>query len=268
MYYGVHKQTSLYDQLVITDTEYTHEFVDWHYHENAYFTYLIQGQLFEANRKEAYTIGPGGLLFHNWQDSHYNIRQSAYAQGFHIELEKEWFERHQLAPDAFQGSLQLEHPLLRSLFDRIYRESKLNDSHTLLSVESLLLQVFSGLSGTQEKSSAKKPAWLAKLKEILHFEQEEKLSLASLSAELHLHPVYLSTEFPKHFQLTFGDYLRRLKVEQAVPMLRSPAPSLSSIGYACGFADQSHFIRVFKSVYGITPSAYRKCWLPLVQPAP
>lgn len=203
MYYGVHKQTSLFDKLVITDTEYTHEYVDWHYHENAYFTYLIQGQLFEANKKEAYTLSPRTLLFHNWQDSHYNIKQSAFAQGFHIELEKKWFEGHHLAHSCFQGSLKLDHPLFQSLFDRIYRESKLNDTHTLLSVESLLLQVFSSMVAIQQNNSSKKPA-----------------------------------------------------------------PSLSSIAYACGFADQSHFIRTFKWVYGITPLAYRKGWKKILHTTP
>lgn len=268
MYYGVHKQTSLFDKLVITDTEYTHEHVDWHYHENAYFTYLIQGQLFEANKKEAYTLSPRSLLFHNWQDSHYNIRQSAFARGFHIELEKEWFEGHHLAHSCFQGSLKLDHPLFQSLFDRIYRESKINDTHTLLSVESLLLQVFSSMVAIQQNNSSKKPAWVGKIKDILHHEEEEKLSLSYLSGELDIHPVHLSTEFPRYFRLTLGDYIRRLKVERAIPWLRNPAPSLSSIAYACGFADQSHFIRTFKWVYGITPLAYRKGWKKMLHTTP
>lgn len=32
--------------------------------------------------------------------------------------------------------------------------------------------------------------------------------------------------------------------------------SLTSIAYECGYFDQSHFIRDFKSFTGITPSAY------------
>jgi AraC-like DNA-binding protein len=39
---------------------------------------------------------------------------------------------------------------------------------------------------------------------------------------------------------------------------KSPAISLTSVAYDNGFYDQSHFVRIFKSVAGITPSAYRK----------
>jgi two-component system response regulator YesN len=29
------------------------------------------------------------------------------------------------------------------------------------------------------------------------------------------------------------------------------------VGYACGFNNPSHFIRVFKDVYGLTPNQYK-----------
>lgn len=37
-----------------------------------------------------------------------------------------------------------------------------------------------------------------------------------------------------------------------------PAMSLTEVAYDNGFYDQSHFVRVFRSITGITPSAYRK----------
>lgn len=37
-----------------------------------------------------------------------------------------------------------------------------------------------------------------------------------------------------------------------------PATSLTEVGYDNGFYDQSHFVRIFRSLTGITPSAYRK----------
>ena len=83
-YYGTHYQKLAFKDIVITDTEYTHPKVDWHHHENPYFTYLLQGKLFEANKKEAYYLEPGSLLFHHWQDAHYNIKPPEFTRGFHI----------------------------------------------------------------------------------------------------------------------------------------------------------------------------------------
>ncbi|CAM4408367.1 hypothetical protein [Flavobacterium terrigena] len=65
-FYGTHYQKSTFENIIITDTEYTHSKVDWHYHENPYFTYLLEGKLFESNKKESYYLEPGNLLFHNW----------------------------------------------------------------------------------------------------------------------------------------------------------------------------------------------------------
>jgi AraC family transcriptional regulator len=35
-------KTSHLNGVTLTDTEYTLEKVDWHYHENAYFTFILQ----------------------------------------------------------------------------------------------------------------------------------------------------------------------------------------------------------------------------------
>ena len=44
-YFGVINHQSSFNGINITDTEYTHEYVDWHCHENPYFTFLLQGKL-------------------------------------------------------------------------------------------------------------------------------------------------------------------------------------------------------------------------------
>ena len=50
-FYGVTNETTTHGGLTLTDTEYTHEHVDWHYHQNAYFTFILDGRVIEANKK-------------------------------------------------------------------------------------------------------------------------------------------------------------------------------------------------------------------------
>lgn len=64
--------------LIITDTEYTHEYVDWHYRELCYFTFIQEGLVSEGNRKSTYNCTAGSLLFRNWQNAHYNIKPAGY----------------------------------------------------------------------------------------------------------------------------------------------------------------------------------------------
>jgi AraC family transcriptional regulator len=47
-------------------------------------------------------------------------------------------------------------------------------------------------------------------------------------------------------------------VQRAMTLLGEPGRLLTEIAFECGFADQSHFIRSFRSYYGMTPLEYRR----------
>jgi len=72
-------------------------------------------------------------------------------------------------------------------------------------------------------------------------------------------PAYLSREFSKYFDdLSFGEYIRKLRIEKAIQLLHAQKYSLTEIAYLTGFSDQSHFTRIFKKHTGKNPSAYKK----------
>jgi AraC-like DNA-binding protein len=48
------------------------------------------------------------------------------------------------------------------------------------------------------------------------------------------------------------------RVLHAKSLLRDPLRPLADIAAACGFTDQSHFTRVFTSIVGASPGAWRK----------
>jgi AraC-like DNA-binding protein len=251
-FFGTHYQKSTFDNVIITDTEYTHPKVDWHYHENPYFTYLLQGQLFEANKKESYYLTPGSLLFHNWQDTHYNIKPPEYTRGFHIELNENWFSNYDIKITDFEGSINIKNPLIKSLMNKVYVESKIKDHYSTTSIETLLLDIFSNIKDNQ-KTTAKKPEWVNQLQELLHEEQVD-FSLNNLSTILGVHPVHLSRTFNRYFGTSLGNYIRVLKINKAFRLILANKISMTEICYQCGFYDQSHFITSFKQVYHTTPT--------------
>jgi AraC family transcriptional regulator len=53
-------------------------------------------------------------------------------------------------------------------------------------------------------------------------------------------------------------WLLARRIERAQELLLHSALSLDRIAAACGFADQSHFSRVFSRQIGIAPSAWRR----------
>jgi AraC-like DNA-binding protein len=79
---------------------------------------------------------------------------------------------------------------------------------------------------------------------------------------LDVHPAYLSREFSKYFEdLSFGEYIRKLRIEKSIELMSSARYSLTEIAYLAGFSDQSHFTRIFRKHTGQNPSHYRKSLL-------
>lgn len=81
-------------------------------------------------------------------------------------------------------------------------------------------------------------------------------SLEALAALARLSPSRFLHAFSSEVGIPLRPYLRWIKLERAVNLLRSDA-SLAEIAYAAGFADAAHMSRTFRSMLGTTPSFLR-----------
>lgn len=214
-FFGTTNETIQLDFCTITNTEYTLDKVDWHYHEN---TFILKGKLLEVSKKETYHCTTGSLLFHNWQDAHYNIKPPVYTRGFHIEIKKDWFEDNELSHTQLEGSSFVDHPDTKILFHQLYRETKTIYQDSDVFIQQILLQILSKIQGSGK--TYKKPSWVLTLRHILHDRYADKLTLEDLSKELSIHPVHLCRDFSKYFYCTLGDYIRKLRVENALILLK------------------------------------------------
>ncbi|MDD5708255.1 MAG: AraC family transcriptional regulator, partial [Kiritimatiellae bacterium] len=61
---------------------------------------------------------------------------------------------------------------------------------------------------------------------------------------------------------TFLQHVQRVRIAEACRRLETTTQSGAGIAAGLGFSDQSHFIRVFKQVVGVTPARYRGNRLP------
>ena len=258
-FFGHHQRKWAFDDLVITETEYVHQEVDWHYHEHPYFTFLVKGRLFEANKKESYYLEPGALLFHHWDDGHYNrLVPGCYTQGFHIELTPNWFLRYDLPLDDWAGSQKIELPALRLQFEKIYQTSFWGTPDDEVTIQMLLIQLLTK-GGDQIKTSGVRPDWVEKVRAFLH-DNLSPFTLIELADSVGLHPVYLSRKFPVYFGCTLSVYRQQVQLLNSLQMMRQHEHKLSQLAYENLFSDQSHWNRVFKSYLGTTPARYRKKW--------
>lgn len=145
------------------------------------------------------------------------------------------------------------------IYDALYSWAKFHktEKHTQNPGEHFLIEVFDKF--LKQKSSKKIPSWAKELKQIIQDQIDTNISLKQLSQDLEINPAYLSREFSKYFDnLSFGDYIRKLRIEKAIEYLKTSNYSLTKIAYLTGFSDQSHFTRIFKKHTGQNPSSFRK----------
>jgi AraC-like DNA-binding protein len=147
------------------------------------------------------------------------------------------------------------------IYDGLYTWAKLlqNEKHTQNPFEKTLLDVYKTFLKDKKKKAV--PDWAKELKEIIQDQIDTNLalSLKDISESVNVHPSYLSREFSKYFDdLSFGDYIRKLRIKKSIQLLHDPKYSLTEIAYLTGFSDQSHFNRTFKLHTGKSPSVYRK----------
>lgn len=244
--------------LTLTDTVYTHDFVDWHYHEMPYFTFLLQGGLTEGSKNGRKNLQAGNILFHHWNECHYNQKPAGISRGFHLEIDPEFLKTYDVSLHCLQGSHTLQNPLLKILFYRLLAATKMSGSFNEMVIESLVLEIISGSNNEFLTDERHIPKWVHQVKEILIENYNIPLSLNEIADILNIHPVHLSRSFSKYFHCTLGEYVRRLKIEKAMPDIVAGNTSFTDIAYECGFADQSHFIRVFKAYLKMNPSLYKK----------
>lgn len=224
----------------IPDVEYTH------YGEQCTFDYIIQK--------------------HKLNDAALNI-VAAIVRGADT-------DRHDLAPQAsglwaisagLAHNFPHDHELLEKgmlLYDALYTWARYlqNVRHTQNPTENLLLDVYQKFL-QQESRQRKIPSWAKELKEMIQDQIDTNLtlSLKEVSQSLKVHPTYLSREFSKYFDdLSFGDYIRKLRIDKASQLLIDSDHSLAEIAYLSGFSDQSHFNRIFKKFKGKSPLSFRK----------
>ena len=94
--------------------------------------------------------------------------------------------------------------------------------------------------------------------------EDEALTLRTLSRRLGYSEYHMTRKFREIAGLPFRDYLRRRRLALALKDVRDSDRGILDIALDYGFSSHEAFTRAFKSLYGITPSQYRKAPMPLV----
>lgn len=88
--------------------------------------------------------------------------------------------------------------------------------------------------------------------------RENDFSLEALSKLTGIAARELAGFFRVSFGMTFGAFLRKYRLDNAISMLAMRGKSITEIAFESGFSSVRTFNRVFREEFGISPSEYRR----------
>jgi transcriptional regulator GlxA family with amidase domain len=107
---------------------------------------------------------------------------------------------------------------------------------------------------------------IKKVIELMQGDPSRSLSLGQMAESVNLSPPYFCYLFKSVTGVPPARYLKSLRMQQAATLLTTTFLSVKEIVRRVGCTDESHFVRDFKRMYGMTPSEYRNGALPVAEP--
>ena len=112
-------------------------------------------------------------------------------------------------------------------------------------------------SVVKEYSGGLTPSQLKIVIEYIQTHLDRELSLNILASLIHLSSHYFASLFKQSMGISTHKYITQCRMNKAKQLLRQDF-AIAFICQEVGFKNQSHFTRVFRQHFKITPNAYRK----------
>jgi AraC-like DNA-binding protein len=115
----------------------------------------------------------------------------------------------------------------------------------------------------QQFDPSEKPGYMmknAKLRDIIQWTEKNyasKIQIEDVARTVGYSKSYFCTYFKRLAGKSYVDYLNHVRIYNACRMLRA-GDSVSNVCEKIGYESNSYFIRLFKSIQGITPKQYRE----------
>jgi AraC-like DNA-binding protein len=131
--------------------------------------------------------------------------------------------------------------------------------HMLLALTAHVAQTYGGLRRLADPVRGGLAVWQAKRAcERLESDLGGKLTLEQIAADFDLSVSHFSRAFRISTGLPPHQWLLRQRVKAAQQLMTVRDLPLSEIAISAGFANQSHFTRVFSAIVGISPAVWRR----------
>lgn len=234
---------------------------DWnkkHRHENARFVFVYSGTFTEKYEGKERFCKPLTCIFRPPLETHSEI----YNKGVNclsVDITQSWLLRLAKFSVELKSSSDFRTQTLSHLITKLSSEMAFDDDVSVLAIDSLLTEIAVEMHRRfSDTTQDKHPRWLKMVVEYMQENAYSNLSLNEIASVANVHPVHLSRTFRRHYHQTVAEYIRGIRIESARTLLYGSDLTLAQIAAHVGFADQSHFTKIFKRLTFETPAQFRK----------
>lgn len=257
--------------------------VDYHWHAEAEFLYVVHGgtmfqigeQLYPVRKGEAvfvhggdihagFPLGDDGCCFYaivfdmNWlQSSQYDFIQNEYMLPL--------LDGHRSLPLHYNRDTAWKRNVLTYL-ERLINVLKSKANGFPLAVKSELYSILFEIANgdhwiTRDATDAERNSDLYRLKQVLRYIEnhyDQKIELRDLAAITHMSAGHFCRFFKAMTRKTSIEYINSYRIARAAELLKRSERKISDIAHDVGFDNISYFIKKFKQQIGCTPNEYRR----------
>ncbi len=244
------------DGLRIWELEYgANEIIPPHKHQTPYLCFLLNGDYIESDSREEIVYSHDRVIYLPQGRTHDAHIGPEGAHVFVVEIHNGYFSSDLCVEKLPERVVKLQDRRIHNNlhYTMMIARSDAADAALAFWPHEIIAHLIPG-----ERDNG--AGWMGDVFQYIHDHAAENPTPSQIANIARRHPAHLMRAFRRITGVTLGAYIRTVKIEHACRLVRAKSKSLTEIAMLCGFADQSHFIRVFRNAIGVTPTIYRRAF--------
>lgn len=250
---------------------YTTDFRELHDHDYWEFFIVLSGKMehFTENGRQLLTMNMACLL-HPWNKHYFNSASPDFQQ-MNICITDEYFKEllNIIDPNLYEMLCSIDHPISyvvdESMRDEIqkttnsiqmtgeWQEGEKFSNFLKLIWFDIIKLIYRNLSHLDSKY----PEWLNIFLQELHSPENLLKPVSELHTLIYFSRRHLARLFKEYTGQNLSSYMQVLKLNYAAMLLSTTDMGILEISSTCGYESLSHFIKLFKTRFKLSPKEYR-----------
>ena len=230
-----------------------------HYHELAAMMFATRGSFAENVARRTFDCRTFDVLVRPGGEAHTNRYGDRMTSCVIVNVPREY------ATPLFDEASLLPRPRVAPIAHRIGEELAFDDDAARIVVEGLVLEMIG--TASRPVRCVRPPSWLALARDYIHEHAADRVTLREIAGAANVHEASIVRAFRAHLRCSPGEYVRRVRIENAKRELASTNRAIAEVALDAGFYDQSHFANTFRRATGMTPREWRAAFRVPVTPS-